>query len=47
MPALKNAKRERFCLEYVKDFNGARAARDAGYTKNSFRFLTLRIGSRN
>lgn len=33
MPALKNAKRERFCLEYVKDFNGARAARDSGYTK--------------
>lgn len=34
MAALKNAKRERFCLEYVKDLNGARAARAAGYTKN-------------
>ncbi|MGH8443894.1 MAG: terminase small subunit [Solimonas sp.] len=32
MGMLKNAKRERFCQEYLKDFNGARAARDAGYT---------------
>lgn len=31
MPELKNAKRERFCQEYVQDFNGARAARAAGY----------------
>ena len=23
---------ERFCQEYIKDFNAARAARDAGYT---------------
>lgn len=33
MPELKNSKRERFCQEYVKDFNGARAARAAGYTQ--------------
>ena len=35
MPALKNPKRERFCLEYVKDFNASRAARDAGYAKKN------------
>lgn len=28
-------RRERFCREYVKDFNGARAARDAGYAAES------------
>ena len=29
------AKEEMFCLEYITDFNGARAARDAGYSENS------------
>ncbi|MGR3219230.1 MAG: terminase small subunit [Candidatus Anammoxibacter sp.] len=29
------AKEEMFCLEYGIDFNGARAARDAGYSENT------------
>lgn len=28
-------KRERFCQEYIKDFNGSRAARTAGYAEDS------------
>ena len=35
MPALKNAKRERFCLEYLKDLNATQAAIRAGYSKAS------------
>jgi|AntRauTorcE11897_2_1112592.scaffolds.fasta_scaffold03407_5 phage terminase small subunit len=31
--------RERFCLEYVKDHNGARSARDAGYNKSGARAI--------
>lgn len=30
-----NARQEMFCSEYVKHFNGTRAARDAGYSENS------------
>ena len=33
MPALKNAKRERFCIEYVVDHNQTGAARRAGYSE--------------
>ncbi len=32
---LLTPKEYRFCQEYVKDLNGARAARDAGYSENS------------
>lgn len=32
MDALVNTRKEKFCLEYVKDFNATRAARDAGYS---------------
>ncbi len=32
-PELPNAKQQAFCREYVKDFNGAAAARRAGYSK--------------
>lgn len=28
-------KQERFCVEYVKDFNASRSARDAGYSERS------------
>lgn len=35
MPALKNLKRERFCREYMKDFNGTQAAIRAGYSKKT------------
>lgn len=30
-------KQEKFCLEYLKDFNASRAALEAGYSKNSYR----------
>lgn len=30
-----NAKRKRFCQEYVKDFNGTQAAKRAGYSKHT------------
>lgn len=30
-----NDRQEMFCQEYVKDFNGARAARDAGYSEKT------------
>lgn len=35
MPQLKNKKHEMFCIEYVIDFNGARAARAAKYSEKS------------
>ena len=35
MPRLKNAKRERFCHEYVKDLNATAAAKRAGYSKKT------------
>lgn len=28
-------RQKQFCVEYVKDFNGARAVRDSGYSKNN------------
>lgn len=31
MPALKNGRHERFCHEYLEDFNGTRAYRASGY----------------
>jgi len=33
MVKLKDKRREEFCQQYVIDFNGARAARDAGFSK--------------
>ena len=36
-------KQRKFCLEYLKDFNGTRAARDAGYSKKT----ANRIASQN
>lgn len=35
MPALKNAKHERFCQEYVRDLNKTQAYIRAGYTAKS------------
>jgi phage terminase small subunit len=32
MPPLRNLRQERFCLEYVKDQNGTRSYKAAGYT---------------
>lgn len=43
MPALKNAKRERFCREYVKDTNGHQAAIRAGYSKKTARAQASRL----
>ena len=37
MPPLPNAKRERFCLEYLVDLNGAQAAIRAGYARKAAR----------
>jgi len=34
MPELANKRREKFCREYITDFNGAAAARRAGYSHN-------------
>lgn len=36
-------KREKFCQEYIKDFNGARAARDAGYSEDSAKQEATRL----
>lgn len=35
MPALPNSKHERFCQEYVIDFNGTQAAIRAGYSRKT------------
>ena len=45
MPALKGkqAKQELFCKEYIKDFNGARAARDSGYSKKTAEVQASRL----
>jgi phage terminase small subunit len=34
-PVELSRRRERFCREYVKDFNGKRAATEAGYSENT------------
>lgn len=36
-------KEERFCSEYFKDFNGARAARDVGYSVHSAREIAVKL----
>lgn len=43
MPALKNAKHERFCLEYVKDLNATQAYIRAGYSKNGADGSAIRL----
>lgn len=38
-----NEKQIRFCEEYVKDYNGAKAAVRAGYTENSARITASKL----
>ena len=40
---LKNARHERFCQEYIIDFNGTRAATDAGFSKRSAKVTACRL----
>lgn len=39
MPAFRNSKQERFCLEYMVDRNGAAAARRVGYSARTARTI--------
>lgn len=43
MPALKNARHERFCREYLIDTNGAQAAIRAGYSATAAKVTASRI----
>lgn len=40
-------KQERFCIEYVKDFNASRSARDAGYSEKSAREIGSTLLTKN
>lgn len=37
MPKLKNAQHEEFCQQWIIEFNGAKAARDSGYSAKTAR----------
>lgn len=43
MPELTNKKHERFCQEYVIDYNGTKAAIRAGFKENSARQQAARL----
>ena len=43
MEALKNARQEQFCLEYIIDLNGTQAAIRAGYAKKSARITAAKL----
>lgn len=45
MPALKNENQEKFCNEYLVDFNGSAAAIRAGYSKKSARFQASHLAT--
>ena len=40
---LKNKRHEQFCQEYIIDFNGTRAATDAGFSKRSAKVTACRL----
>ncbi|MCK4819971.1 terminase small subunit [bacterium] len=43
---LKNRRHEEFCWQYVIDFNGARAARDSGYSKRTAKVAASKLMTR-